>query len=64
MRKIDDTYEEIKLRAALAVAQWESLQEKSRIFKKEIQEAKEFLERVNTARIKMLQPTDVDANSS
>ena len=64
MRKIDDTYEEIKLRAALAVAQWESLQEKSLIFKKEIQKAKKFLERANESKAKTLQFTDADASST
>ena len=42
-RGIDNTYDEIKLRAALAVVQWESLWERARIFKKEIREAKEKL---------------------
>jgi hypothetical protein len=43
VRGIDNTYDEIKLRAALAVVQWESLWERARIFKKEIREAKEKL---------------------
>jgi hypothetical protein len=43
VRGIDNTYDEIKLRAALAVVQRESLWERARIFKKEIREAKEKL---------------------
>ena len=54
VRGIDNTYDEIKLRAALAVVQWESLWERARIFKKEIREAKEKLAIIYEARVRML----------
>lgn len=41
VRAIDNTYDEIKLCAELAVVQWESLKKGPVFFKKEIREAKE-----------------------
>jgi hypothetical protein len=41
VRGSDNTYGEIKLCAALAVVQWESLWERADILEKEIREAKE-----------------------
>ena len=62
MRRHHDIFEEIKFRAALAVTQWEALHEKAIIFRRKIKEAEDLLARVNTDRLKILQPNDVDAS--
>ena len=64
MRRHEDTFEEIKFRAALARTQWEALQEKARIFASCVQEAKNNLMKINEAKLTALQSTDGDASSS
>jgi hypothetical protein len=60
----NDTFEEIKFRAFLAVTQLEVLQERSRAFQRVVREARDHLARVNEARVKMSQSIGVDASSS
>ena len=64
MRRHEDTFEEIKFRAALAVMQGEALQEKARAFLSTVQEAKNNLARINEAKLTALQSTDEDVSSS
>jgi len=64
VRGHEDTYEEIRFRAALAVMQWEALQERARIFASCVQEAKHNLAKINEAKVTALQSTDGDASSS
>jgi hypothetical protein len=64
VRRHEETFEEIKFRAALAVMQWESLQEKARAFSSRVQEAKNNLARVNEDKLTTLQSANVHASSS
>jgi hypothetical protein len=64
VRRHEDTFEEIKFRAALAVMQEEALQEKARAFLSTVQEAKNNLARINEAKLTALQSTDEDVSSS
>ena len=64
VRRPKDTFEEIKFRVALAVTQWEALQEKAPAFKSCVQEAKEQLARSNEEKVTVLNSTTDDASSS
>ena len=64
VRRHQDIFEEIRFRAALAVTQWEALQENAHTFRNCIQQAREHLARVNEAMLRARQSTAVDASSS